>query len=247
MIEHIPLLIGAGLLAGAMNAVAGGGSFVTFPALVFAGLPPVIANATSTVALLPGTIVSAWAYRAGLSGIGGLPLRLLVPISLAGGFFGAMLLLFTPGRTFDAVIPWLLLLATLVFAGGRELVHALSGKLRMGKAPILLMQFLISIYGGYFGGAVGLMMLAVWSLFETADLKSLAPARTLLVSAANAMAAVCFVVAGAVRWPEMLAMLVSVVIGGYVGARGAGFLPAKVVRGCVLVLSASVTVYFFRR
>lgn len=245
--RHIPLLIGAGLLAGAMNAVAGGGSFVTFPALVFAGLPPVIANATSTVALLPGTLASSWAYRDGLAGVGGLRLRVLLPISLAGGFIGAMLLLLTPGRTFDAVIPWLLLLATLVFAGGREVVHALSGTVHIGKAPVLVAQFLIAIYGGYFGGAVGLMMLAVWSLFETADLKSMAPARTLLVSAANAMAVICFVAAGAVAWPEMLAMLVSVVVGGYAGARGARYLSARLVRGFVLVFSATVTVYFFLR
>ena len=247
MIEHIPLLIGAGLLAGAMNAVAGGGSFVTFPALVFAGLPPVIANTTSTVALLPGTLASSWAYRDGMAGIGGLSLRTLLPITLLGGLVGALLLLFTPGHTFDAVIPWLLLLATLVFAGGREVVHALSGKVHIGKTPVLIVQFLVAIYGGYFGGAVGLMMMAAWSLFDAADLKSMAPARTLLVSAANAMAVVCFVLAGAVRWPEMLAMLLSVIAGGYLGARGAKYLPPPVVRGAVLVLCASVTVYFFRR
>ncbi len=247
MIEHVPLLIGAGLLAGAMNAIAGGGSFVTFPALVFAGLPPVLANTTSTVALLPGTLASSWAYRAGMTGIGGLSLRTLLPITLVGGLIGALLLLFTPGRTFDAVVPWLLLLATLVFAGGREAMHALSGKLHIGKAPVLIVQFLIAIYGGYFGGAVGLMMMAIWSLFDAADLKSMAPARTLLVSAANAMAAVCFVLAGAVRWPEMLTMLLSVIAGGYLGARAAQFLPPKMIRGAVLVLSAGVTVYFFRR
>ena len=230
-----------------MNAVAGGGSFVTFPALVFAGLPPVIANATSTVALLPGTLASSWAYRDGMTGVGGLELRVLVPITVVGGFIGALLLLYLPGRTFDATIPWLLLLATAVFAGGRELVHAVSGRVHIGKAPVLIAQFLIAIYGGYFGGAVGLMMMAVWSLFDAADLKAMAPARTLLTSAANTMAVVCFIVAGAVRWPEMLAMLLSVVAGGYAGARGAGFLPPKVIRGCVVVLCASVTVYFFQR
>ena len=247
MIEHIPLLVGTGLLAGAMNAVAGGGSFVTFPALVFAGLPPVIANATSTVALLPGTLASAWAYRDGMTDIGGLRLRLLAPITVVGGLIGALLLLFTPGHTFDAVIPWLLLLATLVFAGGRELVHAVSGKVRIGKVPVLIAQFLIAIYGGYFGGAVGLMMMAVWSLFDAADLKAMAPARTLLTSAANTMAVVCFIVAGAVRWPELAAMLPAVVVGGYLGALGARFLPPKTIRGAVVVLCVIVTVYFFRR
>ena len=230
-----------------MNAIAGGGSFVTFPVLVFAGLPPVIANATSTAVLLPGTLASAWAYRDGMAGVGGLRLRVLVPISLTGGFIGALLLLLMPGSAFDAVVPWLLLLATLVFAGGRELVRALTGTVHIGRGPVLAAQFAISVYGGYFGGAVGLMMLAVWSLFDSADLKSMAPARTLLVSAANTIAVVCFIVAGAVRWPEMLAMLVSVVVGGYAGARGARFLPPKAIRGFVLVLSAAVTAYFFVR
>lgn len=247
MITHLPLLVGAGLLAGAMNAVAGGGSFVTFPALVFAGLPPVIANTTSTVALLPGTLASSWAYRDGLSGIGGLRLRLLAPITLVGGLIGALLLLFSPSRTFDVAIPWLLLLATAVFAGGRELVRAVSGKVHIGKAPVLLAQFLISIYGGYFGGAVGLMMMAVWSLFDAADIKSMAPARTLLTSTANAMAVACFIAAGAVRWPELAAMLPAVVAGGYLGALGSRFLPPKVLRGAVVILCASVTIYFFRR
>ena len=243
----MPLLVGAGLLGGAMNAVAGGGSFVTFPALVFAGLPPVAANATSTVALLPGTIASAWVYRSGLSGIGGLSPRVLLPITLAGGLLGAILLLLAPSTIFDAVIPWLLLLATLVFAGGRELAQRLSRHVRIGKAQMLIAQFLISVYGGYFGGAVGLMMMAVWSLFDSADLKAMAPARTVLISAANTTAVLCFVVAGAVHWAEMLTMLASVVAGGYLGARGAMLLPARLLRGFVVVLCASVTVYFFRR
>ncbi len=247
MIEHIPLLVGAGLLAGAMNAIAGGGSFVTFPAMVFAGLPPVIANATSTVALLPGTLASSWAYRKGLRGIGVLPLRVMMPITLVGGLVGGLLLLWTPGRLFDAVVPWLLLLATLVFAGGRELVQAVSGKLDIGAVPAMLVQFLIAVYGGYFGGAVGLMMLAAWSLFEAADFKSMAPTRTVMVSLANAMAAICFVLAGAVRWPEMLAMMGAAVVGSYAGARLAVYVPARVIRILVLILSVSVTAHFFLR
>jgi len=231
--ENIPLLVVAGLLAGAMNAVAGGGSFVTFPTLVLLGLPPVAANATSTVALFPGTIASTWAYRDGLTGVAGVSLRLL--------------LLFAPASTFDAVVPWLLLLATLTFAGGREFGLALSRRLRIGTGTMLVCQFLISIYGGYFGGAVGLMMLAVWSLLDTTELKAMAPARTLLVSGANGAAVVCFVIAGAVRWPEMLAMLTSAIVGGYGAARVAKRLPPGLIRVLVLVLSATVTAWFFLR
>jgi hypothetical protein len=141
----------------------------------------------------------------------------------------------------------LLLLATITFAGGREVGQALARRVRLGTVGLLTLQFVISIYGGYFGGAVGLMMLAVWSLLDTAELKSMAAARTVLVSAANGMAVLCFIVAGAVRWPELLAMLVSAIIGGYAGARFARGLPAVVLRIAVTLLSAAVTVAFFLR
>ena len=245
--QHFLLLVLAGLLAGAMNAVAGGGSFVTFPTLVLAGLPPIAANATSTVALFPGTIASTWAYRDDLRGISGFSLKLLLPISLAGGLIGAILLLVTPGAAFDEVIPWLLLLATLTFAGGRRLSLWLSRRLRIGAAAFLVIQFLLSIYGGYFGGAIGLMMMAVWTLLGTADLKAMAPARTALVSAANGMAVLCFAAAGAVRWPETLAMMASAIAGGYYGARFARLLPPAMLRVFVVMLSAAVTIAFFAR
>lgn len=220
---------------------------MTFPALVFTGMPPIVANVTSTVALFPGQLASSWAYRGNLSGIAGVPPRVLFPVSLAGGLTGAILLLVTPGATFDTVIPWLLLLATLIFAAGRNLGVTLSRFIRIGRAPMLLLQFVIAIYGGYFGGAVGLMMMAVWSLVDTADLKDMAAVRILMVSAANGMAVICFVFAGAVRWPEMVTMLAAAVIGGYGGARGARLLPPKVLRIAVVVLSATVTIGFFAR
>ena len=241
------LLLAAGFLAGAMNAIAGGGSFVTFPVLVYLGLPPTIANATSTVALFPGTVASTWAYRSGLAGVAGVRLPLLLALSLIGGLFGAILLLITPGAAFDMVIPWLLLFATLVFAGGRELARAAVGRIRIGRGVFLIVQFAISVYGGYFGGAVGLMMLAVWSLLDDADVKSMAPARMLLVSAANGMAVLCFIAAGAVRWAELAPMALAAILGGYAGARAARFIPAPVIRIFVLALSATVAAAFFMR
>jgi len=241
------ILIAAGLLAGTMNAIAGGGSFVTFPVLVFLGLPPVAANATSTAALFPGTIASTWAYRANLAEVAGVSLPQLVAISLTGGLIGAVLLLITPGAVFDHVIPWLLLLATLTFAGGRELVQAAQGRLHIGRAPFLALQFIIAVYGGYFGGAVGLMMLAVWTLLDRADLKSMAPARTMMVSAANGMAVLCFIVAGTVRWDALAPLLIAAVIGGYAGARAVRFVPARLIHIFVVVLSAAMTVIFFAR
>jgi uncharacterized membrane protein YfcA len=241
------LLIVAGLVAGTMNAIAGGGSFVGFPAMVLAGLPPIAANATNTVALFPGTIASTWAYRASLPGVAGISLRLLLPITLAGGVTGAVLLLVTPGAAFDLVIPWLLLLATLTFAAGPRPGAWLRQHARIGRPTLIAIQFLLAVYGGYFGGAVGLMMLAVWTLIDAADLKMLAGTRTLLVSTANGAAIICFLLAGAVRMPEMLAMMLSAILGGYLGARFALYLPAPMLRRFIVALSALVTLGFFVR
>jgi uncharacterized membrane protein YfcA len=248
MHHPILLLAAAGLLAGAMNAIAGGGSFVTFPAMVFAGLPPVIANASSTVALFPGSLASTWAYRRELTGTVDIRLRWMLPASLAGGLCGALLLLFTPEHLFDVVIPWLLLLATLTFAFGARAGAALRRVVRIGPATLLVVQFVISLYGGYFGGAVGLMMLAAWGLLTASvNVKAMGPARTLLVSAANGAAVLLFICSGVVQWPETLALLVGAVAGGYGGARVARRLPPVLVRAIVLLLTATITAVFFRR
>lgn len=241
------LLVGAGFLAGAMNAIAGGGSFVTLPVLVFVGVPSAAANASSTVALLPGSLASTWAYRADLAPFGEVPLRTLVGVSLVGGFLGALLLLLTPQPAFDAVIPWLLLLATLVFAFGERVGQALRRRVRIGAGPLLAAQFLLAIYGGYFGGAVGMMMMAVWSLLSSAGFKAMNPAKTLLVAATNTVAVLCFVIAQEVWWPQTLAMLAASVLGGYVSARIARHLDARKVRLGVSILSALTTLAFFLR
>jgi uncharacterized membrane protein YfcA len=236
------LMAAAGLLAGAINAIAGGGSFVTFPAMVFAGLPPVIANASSTVALFPGTIASSVAYRRDLGGIGGFSLAVLAPISFAAGLAGAILLLATPAHLFDTIIPFLLLLATVTFAFGARAGTALRRVVRVSPGALPVVQFAVATYGGYFGGAVGLMMMAAWTLLTASDdLKSMAPARVLLVSAANGGAVLWFVVAGAVRWPETLAMLAASVIGGYLGARLTSVLPSHIVRRSVIAWTSVVT------
>lgn len=246
--QHLLPLAAAGLLAGAMNAIAGGGSFVTFPALVFAGLPPVVANASSTVALFPGTIASTWAYRRELASVGAIRLRMMLPVTVLGGFCGAVLLLVTPAHLFDLVIPWLLLLATLTFAFGARAGTALRRVVHIGPATLMIVQFVISLYGGYFGGAVGLMMLAAWGLLTASvNLKAMGPARTLLVSAANGAAVLLFIASGVVRWPETLALLAGAVAGGYGGARVARRLPPAMVRAVVLLLTATITVTFFRR
>ena len=246
--HDLVLLACAGLLAGAMNAIAGGGSFVSFPAMVAAGLPAVAANVSSTVALFPGTLASTWAYRRAFAQPAALSVRSMLPITLAGGLLGAVLLLATPGRLFDAIVPFLLLLATLAFAFGSRAVIALHRIVAVGPRAILPMQFVISIYGGYFGGAVGLMMMAMWSLLTAnPDLKAMAPIRVLMVSIANGAAVLWFIATGGVWWPQTLAMLGASVVGGYVGARLTQRMPAPVVRGFVVALSATVTVLFFLR
>lgn len=249
---NIVLLAPAGFLAGAMNAIAGGGSFINFPAMVATGMPPLLANTSSTVALVPGSLASTWAYTTGkhrlpFISFGQVPFWILLAASLAGGLSGALLLLLTPASTFDSVIPWLLLAATVVFIGGARLSDMVKGRFRLPDWVSVVVQFILGIYGGYFGGAVGLMTLAAWSLLGAADLKAMNPARTLLVTAMNAVAVVCFIAAGKVLWTETMLSLVGALVGGYVGGRLGQRLPRGVVRAIVIALSVCVTAVFFRR
>ena len=246
MVEYAVIFI-AGLLAGMMNALAGGGSFVSLPALIAAGLPSVQANASSTVALLPGSAASAWVYRDGLGPIGAVSLRTLLMITLVGGVLGAMLLLWTPSKTFDVILPWLLLLALIMLIFGQRIGAWLRRHERIGPGTVMVAQFGLGIYGGYFGGAVGLMMMAVWGLMDAREIKSLNAPRTFLVSATNLMAVITFIVAGAVRWPETLVMLIASVVGGYVGARLGRVAPPHWVRTGTLILTSLITLVFFLR
>ena len=242
-----PLLFGAGLLAGTMNALAGGGSFVTLPALIAAGVPSVQANASSTVALWPGGAASAWTFHAGSRPLCGLPLRSMLLATLAGGFIGSVLLLSTSSTAFNAVLPWLMLVATLALAFGRRVGAHLQGRVPGRAALVLGGQFCLGIYGGYFGGAVGLMMMAVWCVLGEGDVKVLNGPRTLLVTAANTVAVLTFMLAGAVRWPQTLAMLAGGLAGGIAGARLGRIVPAGVTRAMTLCFTLSITVLFFVR
>jgi uncharacterized membrane protein YfcA len=240
-------LAAAGLAAGAMNALAGGGSFVSLPAMIAAGVPSVQANASSTVALFPGGLASAWAYRSGLGPIGSVPLKLLMGVTLLGGMAGAGLLLATPTVTFDHVLPWLLLVAFLTLAFGRSLGEWLRRRCRIRPGAVLAIQFGLGVYGGYFGGAVGIMMMAVWGLLDSRDLKALNGPRTLLVSSANLMAVAIFALAHSVRWPEAVVMLLGATAGGYGGALVGRKAPARVLRAGTLSLTAGITLMFFLR
>jgi uncharacterized membrane protein YfcA len=246
LLTNIGLLLAAGFLAGAMNAVAGGGTFVSLPALALMGLPPTIANASSTVALFPGTLASAWAYRRDVRPLEAAPTWALLILSLAGGLVGAVLLLVTPERAFTALIPWLLLVATVTLAVGPRLSVGLQKLgLHVGGRTILAAQFFLGIYGGYFGGAVGLMMLAAWSLATAADLRALNPLRTLMVAAANGVAVLCFAATGNVSWPQTLAVMAGGVAGGYFGAVVGRRLPVAVLRVLILTIAIGTTAAFF--
>jgi hypothetical protein len=241
------LLCAAGVLAGAMNALAGGGSFVSLPALIAAGVPSVPANASSTVALYPGAVASTFVYRDALGKVPGLPLRAALVVTMVGGLLGALLLLWTPSSLFDRALPWLLLVATLMLAFGPRLGPALKAHWQAGPRLILTIQFVLGIYGGYFGGAVGLMMMAVWSLLAESDLKLLNPPRTLLVTAANTVALICFIIAGAVHWPQTLALGLGAAVGGTFGAVLGKRLPSAAVRMATLTLAILITTTFFVR
>lgn len=242
------LLALAGVLAGGMNAVAGGGSFVSMPALLAAGLPAVQANASSTVALFPGALSSTWAYRKDIRPFGKVGLVPLTVVSVIGGLVGAVLLLATPTTVFDVVIPWLLLLATLTQVFGPRLRVWLERRdLAIGPGGALVGQSLLGVYAGYFGGAVGLMMLAFWTLITHEEVKAVNPARAMIVGLANGAAVVCFALAGAVWWPQTLALMAGAVVGGYFGARFGLRLPAKAVRVIVIAVTACTTVAFFWR
>ena len=241
------LLLAAGVTAGLINSVAGGGSFITFPTLVFTGVPSVVANATSTVALFPGVFASAWAYRNDFERLEKVPLKPATLVSIAGGIAGALLLLFTTQKTFDAVIPWILLMATIALAIGPKISQALNSRVRIGPRTLIALQFLCAIYGGYFGGAVGIIMLAVWSMAGLRDVHAMNAGRTLLGGVMNAAAVICFVIAGKVWWPQAGLLLIAAVIGGYAGALMAKRVNPALIRGIIIAISAAVTIAFFVR
>lgn len=235
----------AAALGGAINSVAGGGSFVAFPALLFAGAAPIAANATNAVALWPASAASAVAYRRELHDIR----RELVAMgaaALVGGLAGSLLLLRTSESRFVLLIPWLLLFATVLFTFG----GAMGARARRVEAPLwvaIVAQFFISIYGGYFGGGIGIMMLAVLSLLGMRDIHRMNALKTILATLINGVAVVAFIVAGMVDWRRGVVMVAGGIAGGYAGAAIARRVQSKHVRRLVLAIAWTMTVYFFAR
>lgn len=247
--SEILLLGGAGLLAGALNAVAGGGSFITFPALVHSGLNSILANTTSSVALWPASIASVVAYRQELASQRPLLLR-LGAASIAGSLLGAGLLLWISPRTFDHLVPWLLLLATLLFAFSGRITQALQQRPDRpppSLASFTLGQFAVAIYGGFFGGGMGIMMLAMMSLYSRDSLHRMNALKTALTTLINGTAVLAFVLSGQIALRQGLLVGLGGLIGGYAGARLARRVSAARLKQVVVIFGLLLTVHFFSK
>ena len=242
----IALLFAAGVWAGAQNALAGGGSFVTLPALILTGLDPRLANITSTVALFPGQVTTGLAGRRLVAGAERLSFRALAAISLAGGIVGALLLLVTPAKVFGAMVPWLVLAATGLFAWSN-----FGPKRDIPRAPppawvTALIQIGIAIYGGFFGGGAGIITMASLTLARM-PLRNAAGTKNVLVSLSNIAAAVVFAATTAIPWAKAAALGAGSMVGGYAGALLLKRVPVMVLRVAVIVIGVALTIGLFIR
>lgn len=237
----------AGAVGGAMNALAGGGTFATLPALIALGLPANVANATSNVALLPGAATSAWAYRKELGPVAGLSVLLLAALTFVFGLVGSLLLVLTPSETFDIVIPWLLLFAFIVMVFGKRAAAWLHARVTIGRPTLLTVQSLLGIYGGYFGGGVGLITTALYGLLANIQPRELFAIRTLMLAIANLAAAFVFVAFAMVWWWACLPMLAGSIVGGWLGAIIGKKLSPTAVRIWTLLVTGATTAVFFVR
>jgi uncharacterized membrane protein YfcA len=240
------LIAAAGFVGGVQNALAGGGSFITFPALLLAGLDPLAANITSTVAMFPSQTTSAIAGRRLADDVGPLTLRQMFLISVVGGVLGALLLLATPPTFFAKVVPWLVLFATGVFAWGafrRKPLHAVGAMPR----PLLIgVQSCIAVYGGYFGGGIGFLMLAAL-IIAGMNVRAATATKNMLAMAMNAAATLVFAFSSMISWPAAAALAVGGIGGGVCGAWLIHRLPERVMRVFVVLIGALLTVWMFAR
>ncbi len=247
----VALIVVAAFAGGVLNAVAGGGSFLALPALITAGIPAVTANATTAVALWPASVASTLAYRSDLDQPRGLVIALSLT-SLVGGLCGALLLLGTSNDAFLRLLPWLMLIASVTFTGGGWIANRLGGGAAGGPSRRALViacgfQLLIATYGGYFGGGMGIMMLAYLAAIGMTNIHAMNGLKSMLAVLINGVAIVAFVVDGAVAWRPGLMMIASAIAGGWFGARFARRVPVRIVRVFVMVVAWTMTAYFFWR
>lgn len=249
-LAHLSGAFGAAFLAGAINSVAGGGTMISFPVLVALGLPPVIANATNTIGIWPGSLGSMWGFRAELRRVNRRMFWLLIP-ALVGGITGAVLLRKTPPGVFDKLVPWLILFGTLLFIIQAPVQKALKSVQAAEHAGTgwmtcaIFAQLAVSIYGGYFGAGMSIMMLSVLGLIGMTDILEMASMTSLLACATNGIAGVLFAATGLVNWPFVAAMVAGALLGGY-GAAGVARKIGKVaVRRFVISMGVVITLAMF--
>jgi uncharacterized membrane protein YfcA len=236
----------AAVAAGAVNSIAGGGTLFTFSALLAAQVPSVVANATSTVALVPASLAGAWGYRKELHTVRRWVVPLMVP-SLAGGLVGSLLVAQLPPSYFDALVPWLLLTAALLFLFqpflSRQTAHAAPKP--HAVAAVVGFQFLVAVYGGYFGAGIGILMLSSLGLMGLSDIHAMNGLKNFLAVGINGISVAVFVVSGLVRWDLVALMMPAAILGSYAGARLARRLDRGVVRWIVIAIGFGLAVYYF--
>src|SRR6202142_2835428 len=254
-IWHPVVAFGSAFLAGAINSVAGGGTLLTFPTLIWLGLPSINANATSTVAIWPGTVGTIWGYREDLRASSPRMLALVFP-SVIGGIVGALLLNRTPPAVFDALVPFLILFATLLFMIQEPIPRRLkisppeSHKSTRWLIGAMTFQLFVALYGGYFGAGIGILMLAALSVLGFTDIHQMNALKALLGASINGVAALYFIWARMVYWPMFVVMVIGAIIGGYGGALIARRIGGPAVRRIVIIvglsMAASMFIKFFR-
>lgn len=245
--ENIILLLVAAFFAGALNAAAGGGSFLTFPALVYAGVPPVVANATSTTSLLTGYVSSVIPFWSDIKHYEPRQLLVFTVLSAVGGVAGAFLLLVTSNEIFSAIVPWLLLIATLVFAFGEKAKKLLTADGHEKPFMMRIGIFLVSVYGGYFNGGLGIMLLALFAAAGLQNIHIMNGLKNLFSVVLTAISVATFAFAGIIEWKAALIMAVAATIGGYVGGHGAKRIPKPVLKTGIVLVGLVMTVIFFSR
>lgn len=245
MLETL-LVISAGFLGGALNAIAGGGSFITLPALILIGINPISANATGTVALLPGYLASAWRYRRDLEFPDGLSFSSTIFLSLIGGSLGAALLLCTNEKIFEKLIPWLLLIATLLFMYGSKIVSP-STKSKQFKTSVFVIFLLTAacIYGGYFNGGLGIILLAILSLMQLSNFQSMNGLKSVISAVITSIASLIYFSGDVVSYSNLFELCVSAIIGGHFGASISYKLTQRAIRITITLVGAVMTLLFF--
>ncbi len=245
------IIVGAAFLAGIINTIAGGGTLLSFPALVWIGRNPIVANATNAAALWPGSFAGAVGFRRDLANVRRWLLLLMLP-ALAGGATGAVLLLRTSTKTFSMLVPWLILGATVLVASQEIVSRRLNLIARSHDKPtagwvvfVFVFQFLVSVYGGYFGAGMGILMIAALGLIGMADLHQMNGLKNLLAFGINGVAAIYFAVSGAIDWSDALLMAIAAIAGALTGAKLAYRLGRRFVRAAVVVIGVAMTVALF--